>query len=93
MDGIQKGKSIEQTEQLKLKEKYHDYLITSLRTKWGADPVYLEAVFGKQVRLHFVTKAQSFIKLGNMYISSGKVAIDPRHWLITDHILRTLFLD
>ena len=93
MEGIKKGTGIEQVEQLKPKEKYHDYLITSMRTRWGADPAYIEEAFGKQVRLHFENKVQAFIAPGKMYISSGKVAIDPRYWLISDHMLRTLFLD
>jgi oxygen-independent coproporphyrinogen-3 oxidase len=93
MEGIQAGRSIEQTESLTTKEKYHDYLITSLRTKWGADPVYLEKAFGKAVRLHFENKARALMERGILFTGQGKIIIEPGHWLITDHILRSLFLD
>ena len=93
MEGIRAGRSIEQGEQLTTKEKYHDYLITSLRTKWGADPAYLEEAFGKAVRLHFEKKARAFIERGILFTGQGKIIIEPEHWLITDHILRSLFLD
>lgn len=93
MEGIQMGKSVGQEERLSLKERYHDYLITSLRTKWGADPAYLEKAFGTPVRRHFENKARSFIELGKLITVGDKIIIEPGHWLITDHILRALFLD
>jgi len=93
MEGIENGKTIEETEMLGPRERYHDYLIISLRTKWGADLVKLERSFGKQIRMHFEEKAQPFIDSGNMYRISGRVLIDPGQWLITDHILRHLFMD
>lgn len=93
MEGIQMGRSIEQIEELNTKEKYHDYLITSMRTRWGADPAYLERAFGKEIRLHFEKKARTFLECGKLDTRQGKIIIDPGHWLITDHILRTLFLD
>jgi oxygen-independent coproporphyrinogen-3 oxidase len=93
MEGIETGKRIEENEELSNKERYHDYLITSLRTRWGADPVYIEETFGKEVRKHFKEQAQIFIKSGSMYQASGRLVIEPGQWLITDHILRGLFMD
>lgn len=93
MAGMRRGKKVEQIEQLGPKERYHDYLITSMRTKWGADPVYLEKVFGAAVRQHFENKARAFMERGKLINRKGKIIIEPGHWLITDHILRTLFLD
>ena len=93
MEGIQMGRSIGQMEQLSIKEKYHDYLITSMRTKWGADPIYMEKAFGKRIRLHFEKKARTFMECGKLFTRQGKIIIEPRHWLMTDHILRSLFLD
>lgn len=93
MEGIESGKEIGETEQLKLKDRYHDYLITSLRTRWGADPLYMEEKFGKQTRELFENKSEAFINSGSMYYVSGRLAIEPGQWLITDHILRELFMD
>jgi len=93
MDRITTGEDIGETEHLTSKELYHDYLITSLRTKWGADPVHIEETFGLQFRMHFETQAQAFLEHGSMIVRAGSLVIEPEHWLITDHILRTLFLD
>ncbi len=93
MDGIREGKNISETEQLTIKEKYHDYLITSLRTKWGCDPEHLEKQFGLYYRKHFEKRAQSFLDEGKLYNRNGRPAIHPDSWLITDLILRELFVD
>ena len=93
IEGIMQGKEIDEKEQLTSKEKYHDYLITSLRTKLGADPAYIEEAFGMEFRSHFESRAQNFLKKGSMSAASGRFYIEPGQWLITDHILRVLFKD
>ena len=93
MDRIASGKETDEKEQLTWREKYHDYLITSLRTRWGADPIHIERTFGKEIRDHFERKAQAFLHSGRMIRIDGKLAIDPGQWLITDHVLRALFMD
>ena len=92
MEGIKALDEIEETEQLGNKEKYHDYLITSLRTRRGADLLYMEKSFGKKFRRHFEKQAQVFIERGSMYQEAEKIRIEPGQWLITDHILRALFV-
>ena len=93
MEGIASGRSIQEQEKLTNKEKYHDYLITSLRTNRGADPQHIEKQFGKKVRRHLEDRARVFIESGSMTDSAGTLRIDPGQWLITDHILRALFMD
>lgn len=91
--GIANGEEIGETEYLTVKELYHDYLITSLRTKRGADPAHIEEAFGPEFRKHFEKQAQAFLKKGSMLLGEGKLYIEPGQWLITDHILRALFMD
>ncbi len=93
MDRITTGEDIGETEHLTSKEHYHDYLITSLRTKWGADPAHIEEVSGPEFRMHFEKQAQAFIEKGSMSVMAGRLVIEPGQWLITDHILRALFMD
>ena len=93
MEGVAAGKNFSESEKLSIREQYHDYLITSLRTRWGCDPVFMEKQFGPEFSGHFEKEARSYIEIGSMYRSGGRVAIDPNHWLITDHILRALFMD
>lgn len=93
MDRISKGEDPGESEQLDSKEQYHDYLITSLRTRWGADSSFIESTFGRKFREHFEKQARPFLEQGSMSSESGIYIIKPEHWLITDHILRALFMD
>jgi len=90
---ITSGEEIGETEHLTNRELYHDYLITSLRTKWGADPAHIKEVFGQEFRKHFDEQSRAFLKNGSMSLMEGKLYIEPGQWLITDHILRALFMD
>jgi oxygen-independent coproporphyrinogen-3 oxidase len=92
MELLASGKEICQTEELTVHERYHDYLITSLRTRWGVDPDHIEHSFGAQYRSHFEKQAQVFIESGSMLNASGSLIIEPGQWMITDHILRALFM-
>ncbi len=92
MELLASGKEIHATEELTSHERYNDYLITSLRTRWGADPDYIEKSFGALYRRHFEKQAQVFIESGSMLHASGSLIIEPGQWMITDHILRALFI-
>ena len=90
---ISSGKSISETEKLTPREKYHDYLITSLRTKWGADASHIEQAFGEKYSRYFEKQAKTFLSTGAMSKKHSHWMIEAGHWLITDHILRALFID
>jgi oxygen-independent coproporphyrinogen-3 oxidase len=92
MDAIQSGAAYSETEELTIEERYHDYLITSLRTRWGADPDHILQEFGESYTRHFNRKAAPYLESGIMYKNSAKVAVHPDHWLIMDHLLRELFM-
>jgi oxygen-independent coproporphyrinogen-3 oxidase len=93
MEGIKQGEGVQENEQLSNKEKYHDYLISSLRTANGADLWHVETKYGLAFRTHLEKEAAIFIAAGSMSVSRGRLRIDPGQWLITDHILRALFMD
>ncbi len=92
MEGISRGSDFTETENLSTQEAYHDYLITSLRTRWGADPEYIRIQFGEEIFRHFEQNSKSFLEKGTLWTTEGHVAIQPDHWLLTDHILRELFV-
>ncbi len=84
---------VSEKEELSEKERYHDYLITSLRTCEGADLNLILELFGESVRNDFTGKCDHFIKEGLMFEQGSRVAIEPDSWLLADHIMRELFLE
>jgi oxygen-independent coproporphyrinogen-3 oxidase len=93
LGGVAREEDIREREQLTTDERYHDYLITSLRTQWGSDPLHIEKQFGASYRIHFEQRAKAFLEGGSMGKIHERINIHPESWLITDHILRKLFID
>ena len=93
LEGVARELDIREREQLTTDERYHDYLITSLRTQWGSDPQHIEKEFGSSYRVHFEKRAKAFLEGGSMGKIQERICIQPESWLITDHILRKLFMD
>ncbi len=89
---LQEGEAVGEREELTNKEKYHDYLITSLRTCEGADPQIVRDRFGEEVLNHFLERSGRYLKDGLMVQKKERIAIDPESWLLADFILRELFL-
>lgn len=92
IDGITRGITVQNFEKLTKRDRYHDYLITSLRTSRGADQEYILVQFGQNIRSHFDRVIKPYIADGTVTVSSGRTVIDPGQWLISDHIIRNLFL-
>ena len=92
MEGVLAGGGFSEAEKLSTQEAYHDYLITSLRTRWGADPEFIGQQFGGDIFQHFEKKILPFLEQGKLWNTRDHVAIHPDHWLLTDHILRELFI-
>lgn len=93
MHSLQEGKVPGEMEDLTDRERYHDYLITSLRTIEGADPAVILDRFGQKVLDYFLKGASRFLKEGLMRELEGRLSIEPDSWLMADHIMRELFLD
>jgi len=93
MESIHTRGTFSESEILTPKDHYHDMLITTLRTRWGIDPLQIKKRFGKNFLMHFNQKAAPFLESGVMHYSGENITIHPDHWLISDHIFRELFMD
>lgn len=93
MLAVEEVEGLIEREELSKSERYHDYLITSLRTMEGADPDVVSDRFGEKILKHFMLESNRFIQDGLMIESGVKRAINPDSWLLADHIMRELFLD
>lgn len=86
-------KAISESEELTIREQYHDYLITSFRTSRGIDPEEIEQRFGEVYRSDFQKKAEKYLKDGELQEHEKGIRINPDQWLISDYVIRNLFMD
>lgn len=80
-------------ETLDTKIKYHDYVITSLRTMWGTDLLYILTTFGKEYYNHFIQSAEKYLKKGELIKKENKIYLTEKGIFISDHIIRDLFIE
>ena len=65
-------------EELTPDDRYNEYVMTSLRTCWGCDLGYIEAVFGENY-------AEKFKKTAKKHILSGKMIQNGMNFILNDH--------
>jgi oxygen-independent coproporphyrinogen-3 oxidase len=92
-EALETGQPFWEEEQLSKADRYHDYLITSLRTQWGADQEYIETQIGETYARYLRMKSQPFLHHGDLILNEKRLVIPPARWFIMDHILRELFLE
>jgi oxygen-independent coproporphyrinogen-3 oxidase len=88
MDVILKGKTPSKSEILTKKEKYNDYVITSLRTMWGLNTEMLNGKFGNVFKNDFLKNTKVFVE-NNLLIKSGdNFILTEKGMFISDNILQ-----
>jgi oxygen-independent coproporphyrinogen-3 oxidase len=75
------------TENLSLTDKINDYILTSLRTMWGADLAYIKRNFGNDMAQRMLHVAEKYQALGFMVINGVYLQIDQTKFLVSDGII------
>lgn len=89
---LEEGKLNFEKEVLSTTEQYNDYILTSLRTMWGADLGYIQVKMGNDYITHCLSEAESFIARGDMYKENNHLFLTDKGKLFADRIASTLFL-
>ncbi len=89
---ISTGIPVHEEEILGEKERFHDYIMTSLRTIWGLDLEYLEKEWGKVYYEHIIKQSALYIQNGKISSTDDKLILTRQGMFIADHIIRELFL-
>jgi oxygen-independent coproporphyrinogen III oxidase len=82
-----------ETEVLTPAQKHNEYIMTSLRTKWGTSPGRIRDEFGEENAARFRALAKIHIDSGDLTESDGNYILTSRGKLFADAISAGLFLD
>lgn len=82
-----------ESEELDTNTRYHDYVMTSLRTMWGIDLEHISKAFGQNYKDHCVKEAGPFVQRGKMNKDGNRLFLSKEGMFIADHITESLFLD
>ncbi len=88
---IDKAELRYEKEILKKETQYNEYVMTSLRTKWGADSDHIKNKFGKNFADYFETNIVAFLNKGEVTQQENIFRLSATGKLIADHIASELF--
>jgi oxygen-independent coproporphyrinogen-3 oxidase len=89
---INLGKKACEEETLDERTRFHDYLMTSLRTMWGIDMEFIKNEWGKKYLEHIRRRSKPFIRGGRILEMDGKLVLSTDGMFIADHIISEMFI-
>jgi oxygen-independent coproporphyrinogen III oxidase len=81
-----------ETENLDLKTKFNEYIMTSLRTMWGCNIQYIIENFGEMFYNMIKEKITENEKFGNIIFENDKIILTKKGKFISDKIIRDFFV-
>ena len=84
---VKKGKDFFEREELDIKTRFNEYIMTSLRTMWGLDLDYIEKTFEKEGYDYVMNLAGKFIGYGMMYQEKNTLILTNQGKMISDNII------
>ncbi|MCM8568667.1 radical SAM family heme chaperone HemW [Gramella jeungdoensis] len=88
---LEKDKIPQETEALSISDRYNEFVMTRLRTRFGVEIKELQEKFGKKFSTHFVENAEKFLRDGLMRNDDGIYHITQKGKFLSDGIAAELF--
>jgi len=87
INSIRKNKIFYYKEQLDIRKRFNEYIMTSLRTIWGIDTEFVEQNFGKEGYDYIINISGKFIDYGLMQLQGHKLILTNPGKMISDNII------
>ncbi len=84
---INSGKTFYGREELDIKARFNEYIMTSLRTMWGIDLEYVEKTFEKEGYDYVINLSGKFIDYGLMKKEKKSLVLSNQGKMISDNII------
>jgi oxygen-independent coproporphyrinogen-3 oxidase len=84
---VNAGKSFSESEELNVKTRFNEYIMTSLRTMWGIDLEYVEGMFEKEGYDYVLNLSGKFRSYGLMKLEKNSLVLTNQGKLISDNII------
>lgn len=88
---IESGTAFFEEETLSEEDQYHEYLITSLRTKWGINLSEISSRFSNTIQQHF-SKQANLLNPDHVSLSHDQLRIKNQFLFQSDEVVRNLML-
>lgn len=93
ISSVKKGEIACEKEELDTITMFNEYVLTSLRTMWGIDLVYVEEAFNKELSDYLVNISDRFINYGMLTCDKKTLVLTDQGKMISDNIIRELLME
>jgi oxygen-independent coproporphyrinogen-3 oxidase len=88
--GIRNSSPCMEIEMLNIHNKYNEYILTGLRTKWGISLSHIRTHFGEDKYKHCIMQAQRFVQAGIMTEEDDKLLLSRDGLFVSDGVMSDL---
>ena len=88
---ISKGIVPAKTEKINEKQRYNDYILTTLRTKRGININFIKYHFSSNYERFLINSAQKWINSAHLLINNDLLTLSKKGMLMADYISSDLF--
>lgn len=92
LSGIRAGDGFEASETLTAGQQFNEYVMTSLRTRWGMDWETVMRKFGDDYLIHLRENSAHWIESGHLWSDHKKIKLTDKGKLFADGIASGLFV-
>ena len=92
LNSITKGKLPFEEEQLTLKDRFNEYLMTGLRTNHGISLLHVQETFGKRYALYLEEQASRHLSDQDFFWDGDHLKVSARAKFLTDGLASDLFM-
>lgn len=89
---IEAGKLPLERETLSITDKYNEYVMTGLRTKWGVSLQRIENEFGRKYAEYLLIQAKEHLEDGFLFRESDSIKVTKKGKFLSDGLASDLFL-
>ncbi len=92
IESLKKNKVPFEKEELTMQQRFNEYILTSLRTKWGTDLNKIKGEFGESFYQSVIKEIQQYIRQGNIIQKDQQIYLTDQGKLLADKITSELFI-
>jgi len=92
LQAIEANEPFSESEELTAEMRFNEYLLLSLRTAEGADLEYITKKFGEPFLQYVLQQAQQYLCAGTLVKTANLLQIPPPQFLLSDQVIRGLFV-
>ena len=93
LKGIAEGKINRSIEKLTVTNQINESILIGLRTIIGLNMKEIELRFGQSIVRQILKESNSFMAINQLKLEGDFLTIPKEHWIVTDYISSSLFVD